>query len=168
METERSTTNLASYLGNDPMFSQYMGREGPVDLGAIPDTAAIGDPYGDFRNTPHSPRNFLMALRAQFPYLPIMPFSKRSICVGLDGINPQDVNVPSGAVIALLNGSGDYFMGRDAKARAPGANAQIEDSAYRPDNRAFYCEGVRQISLFAPTAGTYVSVEFYFVAEIPE
>lgn len=159
-----------SSLTNNPELSVLLNSDGPVEIGVIRERAAVEQ--GGVVITPQGPVNDLMALRASFPFLPIIPPPNTVRTFFLDGTNAQDVNVPDGMCAGMFLGSNDFYVGFFGKADVPSATTagnadNTSRSIYSPQGVMFYLGQVRQFSINAPNASTIVTVMFYAPNEWP-
>lgn len=93
----------------------------------------------------------LMALRAQMPFIPIMPFPNESISLFLAAGVATDINLPSGTKMVMFSGNGEYFVSRKGNAVVPtAATPQATGSIMNPEFCFLYVEEINQMSAIAP------------------
>lgn len=94
----------------------------------------------------------LMAIRAQMPFIPIMPFPNESLAYKLTANKPQDVQLPAGTKIIMFSGNGEYFVTRKGNAQVPTGVHDVDGSGalMNPEFCFFYVEEVNQLSVVAP------------------
>jgi hypothetical protein len=93
----------------------------------------------------------LMALRAQNPFITIMPFPNSSISMSLTANVARDINLPSGTKMIMFSGNGEYFVSRNGNAVIPTASApEATGSIMNPEFCFFFVDEVRQMSAIAP------------------
>ncbi len=98
-----------------------------------------------------SPHSDLAAIRMAFPFLEIMPFPAATVEVFLVGGILQDLSLPEGAVLVQIAGNGDYWISHRGAAAIPDGVTN-KGSIFKPENKFFYCSGIRQISAIAANA----------------
>lgn len=105
-----------------------------------------------FDNFSHRMANTkLMALRAQNPFITILPFPNESVSLFLAANIPTDINLPSGTKMLMFSGNGEYFVSRKGKAEIPALNSQVSTgSIMNPEFCFFYVEEISQMSAIAP------------------
>lgn len=168
-DIEPNESRFPSQLSNSPFYAPFLGQTGDaLDLGTVRDEVAIGSPLLDALYTPQGPENSLAALRAQFPFLPILPPAAKIISGTLDALIPQDLNIAEGAIAGIMRSSGPVFLSFGGNAKVPtlGTNSESQ-TEYAPNNIMFYLHGTRQLSIIAPTAFTYFSLALYSFSEMP-
>jgi len=103
----------------------------------------------------------LMALRAQNPFVEIIPFPNSGTSVRLVANVAQDIQIPSGTKYMMLRGDLAYFITRNGNAQVPGA-AQNSDAAMMqsPNNIKIYVEELQSFSVVAP-ADCYFTANFF-------
>lgn len=94
----------------------------------------------------------LMAIRAQMPFIPIMPLPTESLAFKLDAGKPIDINFPSGTKIVMFSGNGEYFITRKGQAQVPTGRHDIDGSGalMNPEFCFFYVEEIGGVSAVAP------------------
>lgn len=94
----------------------------------------------------------LMALRAQNPFIPIIPFPNESLAYKLSAGVAQDINFPTGTKIVMFSGNGEYYVTRKGNAQVPTSVHDIDGSGalMNPEFCFFYVEEIRQLSAIAP------------------
>lgn len=110
---------------------------------------------GDLTQNDISRRMFnpkLMALRAQLPFVPIMPFPNESLAYALTAGVPVDIQLPSGTKAIMFSGNGEYFITRKGRAQIPTGIHDIDGSGalMNPEFFLWYVEEVSQMSAVAP------------------
>lgn len=101
----------------------------------------------------------LMALRAQNPFIQIMPLPNHGTTVQLVPGIPQDITIPTGAKLAYFSGDGLYYMSRNGNAQVPSATQDKESSSLMNfEQFAIYVEEVRSISVICPTLDNFGNV----------
>lgn len=109
----------------------------------------------------------LSALRAQNPFLPIVPFPNTSVIVTLTANTPINIDIPDQAkffnVRSALAAGGTplVFCSRNGQAQVPGATADATTGsvAFAPDT-FIYCEEIKQFSIVSAGAAQ-VAINFY-------
>ena len=95
----------------------------------------------------------LAAIRAQLPFVPIMPFPNASLAYKLAANTPQDINLPSGTKLILFSGNGEYYVNRKGVAQVPtGVHEDGTGSIQNPEFAYLYVEEIQQLSVVAPLA----------------
>jgi hypothetical protein len=102
----------------------------------------------------------LMALRAQNPFIQIMPFPNTTLGFLLVSNTPQDINVPSEAKVVKFTGNGEYYVSRKGNAQVPDGVDKLTGSIMNPEGVYYYVEEVQQLSIVSPGA-VRVTVEFF-------
>lgn len=96
----------------------------------------------------------LMALRAQNPFIDIVPMPDQTIAIGLEAGKAVDINLV-GAVkmirFSSSKGSGDYFVSRRGRAQIPANGVtDTESGAFmNPEQGYYYVEEINQLSIVA-------------------
>jgi hypothetical protein len=102
----------------------------------------------------------LMALRAQLPFLPIMPFTNQNTAVLLAAGETVEITIPQSAKLCRFLGNCEYFVSRGT-ARAPTTNVPSDQCGImNPEDVWYYIEELQTISIHTPVGGR-VSVEFF-------
>lgn len=126
-------------------------------LEQIPDTTPSVSPYpGAPPMQASSPTADLAEIRSAFPFISILPIPK-VVTVVLTANVPADINVPSGTVMAMFKGTGDFWLSWSGTAQVPVAGADANSpaigvSVYDPTNQLFYVANNRQLSALATGA----------------
>jgi hypothetical protein len=102
----------------------------------------------------------LMALRAQMPFINIMPFPTTAIAVQLLAGVAQDIQLPDQCKLVRFSDNGSYYVSRAGKAAIPVAGsgeALLTGSVFKPSDEWWYVEDAVQISMIA-AANTEVTI----------
>jgi hypothetical protein len=91
----------------------------------------------------------LTALRAQLPFIPIMPFPNTSLSYALTADVPLDINLPSGTKLVMFSGNGEYFISRNGRAEIPIGDGS-SGNVMNPEFFMWYVEEINQFSAIAP------------------
>jgi hypothetical protein len=166
---------MPSYIGNDPVLSALIGTGGaPLVLGDVNEESALTAPDRSTNLTPQGPVNNLMSLRAQFPFLPILPLPTAYESVHLAANTAEDIAIPSGASLMLLRGNADYYVATNGNAEVPSATntagnagSNRAKSFYAPQGILLYVSGVNSISVISPDADTIVTACFWSPDQMP-
>jgi hypothetical protein len=151
--------------GEKAAMLQTMNPTG-IDLGELPTTMGALS-YPNQPTTPLGPRNDLLDLRSQFPFVPIMPWPVGVIGVIAGPTAPSDMVFPDGTVAFILSGNGDYYASMQGPAEIPTvANLQQNKSIFRPEFSWFYTKSNR-ISIIAPNANTHVQALCVIPSRMP-
>lgn len=109
----------------------------------------------------------LSALRAQNPFLTIVPFPNSSVNVTLTASAAQNIDIPDQAKYFSIHsglaagGSAMVFCSRNGQAQVPGANADATNGAVSFAPGVFvYCEEIKQFSIVS-AAAAQVAINFY-------
>ena len=103
----------------------------------------------------------LMALRAQMPFVEMMPFPNSTITVKLAANAAQDIQLPENCKLIRFNADAVYYVSRNGQAQVPGNNVDNTTGAIMsPNDRYFYVEEIRSLSVIAP-AVTNLTVECF-------
>jgi hypothetical protein len=96
----------------------------------------------------------LLALRAQHPFIPILPFPNESRSVLLAANVAQDINLPTGTKMIMFSGNGEYYVSRKGNAQTPDGTSNTNDngSLMNPEFCFWYVEEINQFSVIAPAA----------------
>lgn len=96
----------------------------------------------------------LMALRAQMPFVPILPFPDSVLTFIMVANVAQDINLPDGTKMAAFSGNGEYYISKKGNAQIPDgtANTNQSGSMMNPEQSFYYVEEIRQLSVVAPFA----------------
>lgn len=93
----------------------------------------------------------LMALRAQLPFVSIMPLPNMVLSAKLLAGVAVDIDIPQGTKIIAVRGNGDYFVNRRGMAVIPTNTGNLNDQSnsgniFKPDGQFYYVEEIRQLS----------------------
>jgi hypothetical protein len=102
----------------------------------------------------------LMALRAQMPFINIMPFPNTTISVQLQAGVRQDIQLPDQCKLIRFSDQGVYYVSKNGNAQIPVAgsgDALLTGTMYKPSDEWWYVEEVAQLSLIA-AANTEVTI----------
>src|SRR5437868_1076512 len=88
----------------------------------------------------------LMALRAQNPFIHIMPFPNEVVAIVLGAGVPTDINLPEGTKMVLFTGDGNYFISRKGNAELPASQNYGGGSVFKPEGQYYYTEEIKQFS----------------------
>lgn len=161
---------------NSPQAASLLAFAGALapDFGAVRPEVGVAAPDGSVNITPQGATNDLMALRAQFPFLPILPFPPQSWAKYLAANTAVECNIPDGCVLMLLRGNNDFYISIQGNAQVPDAtntSDSLGDSSnksfYAPQGILLYCGGMQRFSVIAPNAGTIVSAVFFAPRQYP-
>lgn len=94
----------------------------------------------------------LAALRAQNPFVSILPFPDMVKNVSLTANVPQDVTFDSGVKMVRFSGNGEYYVSRRGNAQIPDGLIQDSGSVMNPEDAFYYVEDIQQVSIVAPNA----------------
>lgn len=174
MNVVPNQTPLPSSINNNPELSPFLGGR-MLDLGDVPITTALVAPDGTTGFTPESATTLLMALRSEFPFMPIIPLPTSYESVFLDTAGfAEDIFIPNGCSLMMIRGSADYYMSTYGNAAVPtavntlsSANANKVKSFYAPQGLMFYVGGISSISIVSPTASTIVTAMFWTPDQMP-
>lgn len=105
---------------------------------------------GDLSRRMFNPK--LMAIRAQMPFIPIMPLPNESLSYKMTAGVPQTIRFPSGTKIVMFSGNGEYFITRKGQAQVPTSVHDIDGSGalMNPEFCFFYVEEINEVSAVAP------------------
>jgi hypothetical protein len=109
----------------------------------------------------------LSALRAQNPFLAILPFANTAIGLILPANTPTDVNLPRGTKFIYISGSDEYYISRNGQAQIPtevntnNGTASRNGSYQNPEGFFIYVEEMEQFSIVAVNANTRISIACY-------
>ena len=119
------------------------------------------------------PHSVLQGVRANFPFLPIMPLPSetKTIFLGTAGV-AVDMILPDGAAICMLRGNQNYLMSLHGNAQVPTAantGQGDQDPAavkvfFAPEGVPWFVHGIRSISFVSDIANTYVTALFWPVS----
>lgn len=165
---EPSRASAVGQPWNNPQLAAFLGLgEGEaLELGPVPEETNVLDPQSGFTFTPQGAINVLMRFRAEFPFVPVMPFPPQVRTVFLVQNVAQDIEIPSMAQIIIFRGSGNYYVSNHGKAEIPADTTSR--SVYKPEGFAWYVGGSNSLSLITPdAAGCPVSILAYVPQELP-
>lgn len=119
----------------------------------------------------YAPRVFnasLSALRAQNPFIPMLPWPGSVIAGKLVANAAQDIQLPEGTKMIRMRGENgkDYWVTRNGAAQIPGttpdplADRYSAGAMMTPNDRYFYTEDIRQLSMIA-AQDTLFSIECF-------
>lgn len=92
----------------------------------------------------------LMALRAQNPFVNIMPLPNQVLTVKLAANTPTDINLPNGTKIVRFSPGGTYYVSRNGNAQLPvTGEPAATGSMQTPSDEWWYVEELQQISIIA-------------------
>jgi hypothetical protein len=105
----------------------------------------------------------LSALRAQNPFLPIVPFPNSIINVMLPaGGSPLDIYLPEGTKYINIRATGEYFVSRNGNAQIPTSNISNDGRGCSFDSAHFvYVEELRSFSIISSVANNSVCISCY-------
>jgi hypothetical protein len=138
-------------------------------ISQVPETVGVA-PFPGVELPAQNAMSDLLFLRSEFPFLPIMPFPHRTISRVMTANVPQEIPVPDGCMMGLIQGTADYYVSRHGAASVPATtntagSMQTQDNAeealFRPEFAFFYLNGVSAFSVVAPTTGTIVQMAFW-------
>ena len=154
---------------NNPIIAPYLQSvdNAPLTIGDVPEETNIGSDDLRYMATPLAARNVLMSLRAQFPYLPIMPAPPQSFSIALTANNSFTLPIPDGSAVMMLYGKGDYFLSLHGKAEIPGVDG-LSKSIYKPQGFALYVGNMRSVDIITADAGVIVTAMFYYPDQLPK
>lgn len=98
----------------------------------------------------------LMAIRAQNPFIQILPFPNESVGILLAANVAQDINLPQGTKLVMFSGDCSYYVSRKGAAQIPDGTINTIDSGsiFKPELGMFYyVEEIRQLSIIGPAIG---------------
>lgn len=105
----------------------------------------------------------LSALRAQNPFLMIVPFPNSVIntLLGAGGV-ATDINLPEGTKFISIRATSEYFVSRNGAAQIPTANVASDNGSTSFDTSVFiYVEEVRQFSIISTAANNSICVSCF-------
>lgn len=167
---------FVSQLWNDPERGPLLQANGkPLALGDIDETTGLVAPDGSTNLTPQGSVNMLMSLRAQFPFLPIIPMPQSYVSLFMNANTARDLQIPDGMSLMLIRGSADYYMSTKGNAEVPTAlntsggssGNGIAMSFYAPQGILYYVGDIHSLSVIAPTTGTIVTAQFWAPDQLP-
>jgi hypothetical protein len=105
----------------------------------------------------------LSALRAQNPFLPIVPFPNSIINVMLPaGGSPVDIYLPEGTKYINIRATGEYFVSRNGNAQIPTSSISNDGRGCSFDSSQYvYVEELRSFSIISSVANNSVCVSCY-------
>jgi hypothetical protein len=120
------------------------------------------------RIVPLNPIRDLMALRAQFPFLPVMPFPRSLVTAVLAANTPQDLQLADGTTVVRFFSDGDFYLSVGGAAVVPtSTNVQTAFSLYMPTGVLWYARGLRTVSVVSATADRVVQAHCYITDSWP-
>jgi len=154
---------------------------GHGDFTQIHELAAVRSNNGDVAQRPEGPHNALMMLRAEFPFLPIVPWPNDTKSLYLTANIPQDIKCPDQAKLMMIsakisnvNGEAPFFMTNRGSAEVPNltnsnpqlggdfAGASAQSGSFTPwPGCMYYIGNIKDFSVIAPTTGTIVTAMFF-------
>jgi hypothetical protein len=105
----------------------------------------------------------LSALRAQNPFLPIVPFPNSIINVMLPaGGSPIDVFLPEGTKYINIRATGEYFVSRNGNAQIPTSTISNDGRGCSFDSSQYvYVEELHSFSIISSVANNAVCISCY-------
>jgi hypothetical protein len=105
----------------------------------------------------------LSALRAQNPFLPIVPFPNSIINVMLPaGGSPLDIYLPEGTKYINIRATGEYFVSRNGNAQIPTSSISNDGRGCSFDSSQYvYVEELRSFSIISSVASNSVCISCY-------
>lgn len=111
----------------------------------------------------------LAALRAQNPFLQIMPLPNVSIAGVLSANAAVDINLPTGTKMIFISGSNEYYISRNGKAEIPTASlisgliatSHATGALQNPEGVFLYVEEIKQLSIVAVNDNTRITIGCY-------
>jgi hypothetical protein len=105
----------------------------------------------------------LSALRAQNPFLPIVPFPNSIINVMLPaGGSPLDIYLPEGTKYINIRATGEYFVSRNGNAQIPTSSVSNDGRGCSFDSSQYvYVEELRSFSIISSVANNSVCISCY-------
>jgi hypothetical protein len=119
------------------------------------------DMLADFAQRMSNPK--LSALRAQNPFLPIVPFPNSIINVMLPANGyPVDIYLPEGTKYINIRSTGEYFVSRNGNAQIPTSSISNDGRGCSFDSAHFvYVEELRSFSIVSSVANNAVCISCY-------
>jgi hypothetical protein len=119
------------------------------------------DMLADFAQRMSNPK--LSALRAQNPFLPIVPFPNSIINVMLPAGGPAvDIYLPEGTKYINIRSTGEYFVSRNGNAQIPTSNISNDGRGCSFDSSQYvYVEELRSFSIVSSVANNAVCISCY-------
>lgn len=157
---------------NNPQLSAFLGNRpgAALDLGYINEEVGVVSMLSGEVWTPQGPENALMKFRAQFPFVPVIPFPPQVRTVMLAPNAPLEIEVPDMVEACMFRGSSDYYICNHGNASIPVVGELRTDyqskSIYRPDGIMFFTGGIKAFSIIAPAACA-VTLLGYAPTELP-
>lgn len=104
----------------------------------------------------------LMALRAQMPFIHIMPFPNTVMNILLAANVAQDIQIPDQTKLVRFKGDGNYYVSRNGAAQIPDGtdNTKTSGSVMTPEDTYYYVEEIRQLSMIS-LAGCKVTMQCF-------
>lgn len=149
---------------NDPFSMRVPGSKLPDNMGIV---------QQGFEISRLDPNSVLQGVRAQFPFLPIMPLPSetKTIFMATAGI-AVEMYLPDGAAIAMFRGNQNYLMSLHGAAQIPTAALAGQGDQdplavkvfFAPEGVPWFVHGIRTISFVSDIANTYVTALFWPVS----
>lgn len=140
-------------ITRNPMLWPFLSLEPgeQLDIGNVPEEAAISDPITGQLQTPQGVTNNLARFRVDFPNVPIIPFPNQVRTVALVQNIAQDIEIPDRVVAIMLRGSSDYFICNQGNAEIPAD--KYSKSIYKPEGMLLYTGGIQTLSAITNNVG---------------
>ena len=120
------------------------------------------------RVTPLNPITDLMQLRAQFPFLPVLPFPRSLVTAVLTANVAQDIQLADGTTVVQFFADGDFYLSVAGNAVVPtSSNVSNAFSLYKPVGVLWYARGMRGVSVASATTGRVVQAHCYITDQWP-
>jgi hypothetical protein len=160
------TPKKSVFAMNDP--NKPGADEGYGQGQVAPESYEPHDLDARMQQPPLNPTSDLMALRSQFPFLPVMPFPTVVKTVVLAANVAQDLVLADGTTVAMFFGSADFFLSREGNAVIPSSvNVAKAFSIFKPDRFLWYTRGMQNVSVISATAGCTVQALCYITQGWP-
>jgi len=144
-----------------------------VPASELPDN--MGIQQQGFNISALTPHAVLAAIRAKFPFLPIMPLPSetKTVFLATAGV-ASEMYLPDGAAVAMFRGNQNYLMSLHGNAQVPTAALSgqgDQDPAavkvfFAPEGVPWFVHGIRTISFVSDIPNTYVTALFWPVGLI--
>lgn len=104
----------------------------------------------------------LMALRAQLPFMQIMPLPNTVLNILLAANVAQDIQIPDQTKLLKFRGDGNYYVSRNGAAQIPDGtdNTKLSGSIMVPEDVFYYVEGLINISIIS-LAGCKLTIQCF-------
>lgn len=104
----------------------------------------------------------LMALRAQLPFMQIMPLPNTVLNILLAANVAQDVQIPDQTKLVKFKGDGNYYVSRNGAAQIPDGtdNTTRSGSIMVPEDVFYYVEELKNISIIS-LAGCKLTIQCF-------